>query len=301
MVIGDRAIAVHSDDAVVEAAVAASAGKAFVEAQDEDDVVFLGGIAKLARLGAVDPQAVGGEARVDPLGRRVIPAGVIDCVIEPGGVAGEEGLAEGGQPGAPGAPLPESANRRPRRSAPGRNRLVELESGRRGWHRTWREGISPQPSSTARTRNWLAIAVGGVGDGFVNRKRATGDVGAHDIGQGQRRGCRVNMRRVEFFQLLKVIENGGELPLIAGDIVLAQFQARQSSAIARTASAERRVSAMGSPKVIIAGLSVASLARALQAQIRVASSSSVSRSAAIEHVGLVRRYTPIPRPLTPAS
>ena len=166
VVVHDRAIGVDGDDAVVQAAIAASPGHALVDAQQQDDVMLARFVAQLSHLGAVQGHAVGDQAGVEFLGRRVIPTGVIDGVIQPGRVAGEEGLAESGQLGA------------------ARSRLADQRAG-------CRDGLAQIIIDGARLNNGdadasghgrgarlavehgadaelLAIAVGRVGDRLIN-------------------------------------------------------------------------------------------------------------------------------------
>ena len=71
----------------------------------------------------------------------------------------------------------------------------------------------------------FAVAIGGVGDDISEGQGIGGLVGAHDIGEGQDAGGGIDMRCVDFFELLEVGEDLGDLALIEGDIGIAQFEA----------------------------------------------------------------------------
>ena len=102
------------------------------------------------------------EAGVELLGRRVIPAGVVDSIIQPGRVAGEEGLAEGGQ-------LSAIARRFGDEGASFVDALVEvvvdrsrLDEGDARGHLGW--GSLFGVSEDGADAELFAVAIGGVGD-----------------------------------------------------------------------------------------------------------------------------------------
>ena len=209
VVIDDRAISVNGNDAVVEAAIAPPLRHTLIDSQREHDFMFFGMFAQPQHFRAFERHAVGGQASVELLRRRMVPTGIINCVIQPGGITGEEGLAEGRQLSA----LPRGFSDQRAGYSDSSAQIIVFGSGLNHGdahgvghilYSLARAGHAcALPPSTARTRNCSPSLSGAFATTSSTGSAGPGFIGSHDIGQEAKRKT---WGRYERYRVLPVFE-----------------------------------------------------------------------------------------------